>query len=463
VGSRFRGARPDTYPLFSGLLDQYPGAAAAYSLRALTSGWLAGDVVEVRRSSDSTTQDFTASQILNGEMLDFVNNGTTDLYNSARYFNGTSATVVLGSNVAMAGDFSIDLSHLYVSTGSTQDIISDNTSNGRFGYSYGSSEYFLVTTAGVVFFTGSMPNENEVNVISINRIGTSVTLTLNGSDYAGTLGGTLNINRVSSYTGINYSKGFTYAINLNNQAAYTGLGTSVTAWEDTIGSNDGTEVNGAAYTGQPFGGFVSTWYDQSGNANDATQATTTDQPKIVDAGSLVGGLDFDGVDDWLDTSSIAASFSGTDKPLSAFSVAQSSSITGFQSIFSLAKGDSTTPLRYFGKQDASSLGYYAERDDLSILATSSGGDVSSKSLLTFISDGNSRTLFDDGTSVANDSINLGNITLTKSGIGAINRDPLSVSGFWDGMIEEVIVYNSDQSANRTGIETNIKAAYPALP
>jgi len=34
-------------------------------------------------------------------------------------------------------------------------------------------------------------------------------------------------------------------------------------------------------------GFVETWYDQSGNGNDATQSSATSQPKIVDSGSLV--------------------------------------------------------------------------------------------------------------------------------------------------------------------------------
>jgi len=61
--------------LFRGLLDQYGGASAAYSLRALSSGWLAGDVVEVRRSSDGTLQDFTASQITNGDLLTFCGVG----------------------------------------------------------------------------------------------------------------------------------------------------------------------------------------------------------------------------------------------------------------------------------------------------------------------------------------------------------------------------------------------------
>ena len=57
------------------LLNKYPGAAAAYSLRCLKS-WDDGKrVVEVRRSSDSTTQDFTASQITNGELVAFCGAG----------------------------------------------------------------------------------------------------------------------------------------------------------------------------------------------------------------------------------------------------------------------------------------------------------------------------------------------------------------------------------------------------
>jgi hypothetical protein len=42
---------------FSFLLDQYPGAAAAYSLRKLRSAY-AGNCIQVRRSSDNAIQDF---------------------------------------------------------------------------------------------------------------------------------------------------------------------------------------------------------------------------------------------------------------------------------------------------------------------------------------------------------------------------------------------------------------------
>ena len=43
-------------PSFTGLLDEYGGAAAAYSLRRLSSTY-ESNLIEVRRSSDNTTQD----------------------------------------------------------------------------------------------------------------------------------------------------------------------------------------------------------------------------------------------------------------------------------------------------------------------------------------------------------------------------------------------------------------------
>jgi len=65
-------------------------------------------------------------------------------------------------------------------------------------------------------------------------------------------------------------------------------------------------------------GFVETWYDQSGNGNDATQATIASQPKIVNSGALVtGGLDFDGTSSCMATQSI--DLTGTDN-LAIFSV-----------------------------------------------------------------------------------------------------------------------------------------------
>jgi hypothetical protein len=56
------------------LLDLYPGAAAAYSLRNLSTAYT-GPVVRVRRSSDNTEQDFTASQVTDGTLTTFCGAG----------------------------------------------------------------------------------------------------------------------------------------------------------------------------------------------------------------------------------------------------------------------------------------------------------------------------------------------------------------------------------------------------
>jgi hypothetical protein len=55
------------------LLDAYSGAAAAYSLRQLQSGLY--PVVRVRRSSDNTESDFTATQITDGTLTTFCGAG----------------------------------------------------------------------------------------------------------------------------------------------------------------------------------------------------------------------------------------------------------------------------------------------------------------------------------------------------------------------------------------------------
>jgi hypothetical protein len=57
-----------------GLLDAYPGAAAAYSLRNL-SILQNPYVVRVRRSSDNTESDFTATQVSDGTLTTFCGAG----------------------------------------------------------------------------------------------------------------------------------------------------------------------------------------------------------------------------------------------------------------------------------------------------------------------------------------------------------------------------------------------------
>jgi hypothetical protein len=57
-----------------------------------------------------------------------------------------------------------------------------------------------------------------------------------------------------------------------------------TAIEANIGETYG--ITGIPAYDNTVDGFVETWYDQSGNGNDATQSVAGSQPKIVDAGVL---------------------------------------------------------------------------------------------------------------------------------------------------------------------------------
>jgi hypothetical protein len=104
-------------------------------------------------------------------------------------------------------------------------------------------------------------------------------------------------------------------------AAYSGSAIKVRRSSDNTEQNIGFTALGnldeSALTTFCSGtdGFVTTWYDQSGNAKNATQTTAANQPKIVSAGVIltqtgIGSskpiLRFDGVNDSFNFSTITA-------------------------------------------------------------------------------------------------------------------------------------------------------------
>lgn len=105
-------------------------------------------------------------------------------------------------------------------------------------------------------------------------------------------------------SGIGFKVGPKYLLDLYPTAAmafslrrlrqgYTGNCIKVRRSSDNTTSNIGFTANGeldesalTTFVGSN-NGFVATWYDQSGNGRDATQATNAYQPKIVDSGTVV--------------------------------------------------------------------------------------------------------------------------------------------------------------------------------
>jgi hypothetical protein len=89
------------------LLDEYPNAAAAYSLRALSTASVGSAVVRVRRSSDNAEQDFTATEITDGTLTTFTgdNDGfvTTWYDQSGNGVDGVQATANVQPRIVSNG------------------------------------------------------------------------------------------------------------------------------------------------------------------------------------------------------------------------------------------------------------------------------------------------------------------------------------------------------------------------
>lgn len=125
------------------LLDQYAGAAAAYSLRELSDAWAGQPVVKVYRASDGATQDMNASEITNGTLATFL--GTSDGFVNTWYDqsgNGFDATAV---------GTATNKPKIY--TGATQTI---TTVNGKPALSFNKTLFGSLTNPGNIPYSGGV-------------------------------------------------------------------------------------------------------------------------------------------------------------------------------------------------------------------------------------------------------------------------------------------------------------------
>jgi hypothetical protein len=212
-------------------------------------------------------------------------------------------------------------------------------------------------------------------------------------------------------------------------------------------------------------GFVTTWYDQSGNARNATQTTATWQPRIINAGTIERQgsrptIFFDGSDDLLSGDGAASVASGEDKPFSILAVSSNSSTSGDKSIYTFANNTDDNPqilvlahrntqYRVFIRQTSSATP--------AINSFFSTINTNVQYLLFNISSGLSYTYYRNGISLISENYNTGDISLNTATIGA--RALNGISNFYSGNIQEVIYWPNDQSSNRTGIETNINSYF----
>jgi len=203
-------------------------------------------------------------------------------------------------------------------------------------------------------------------------------------------------------------------------------------------------------------GYVKTWYDQSGNANDATQTTTANQPKIYDSSTGVvtengkPAMQFDGSDDYF----LGAAKTTMDNT-AIFSVIKSDSNTQ-DSVFiqnSFAAGNFIT-LGLGGVGSNSKIGSRLYIGGTLITQVGDSTFTSTnQTLVSYLADNATAQMFIDGTEetdVVGSRNNLNQTTIGARGDGLNN---------FLGKMQEAIFYDSDETSNRTGIEDNINDYY----
>ena len=186
-------------------------------------------------------------------------------------------------------------------------------------------------------------------------------------------------------------------------------------------------------------GFVTTWYDQSGNGNDAVNATASQQPKIVSSGSTIlengkAVIEFANDANFLQNTT----FSGG----SVYSVFATNKFIDNFYMYALSVADARNGFRNNG-----STSFLRGTTDISYAQT-----LPTSQMLFSIFQDSTSAIYNNGTlkvSGSNGSDNMQYITLSS-------RDQ-SVSG--GNKMQEFILYDSNQSSNRTGIETNINSYY----
>jgi hypothetical protein len=203
--------------------------------------------------------------------------------------------------------------------------------------------------------------------------------------------------------------------------------------------------------------FVRTWYDQSGNAYDATQTTTSAQPQIVSSGVISNknskpAIDFSGGNWELDANAAASEFAGTDVNFESFSVLSGDGSSN-KSFFSLAAASGSTTSLQLRTNGIDFLRVFIRDDANANNNKTTTTQITNQSLVSVLGTPSDYNIYVDGTADAGNpnTVSLGLCSFAKATIG---NDARAVSTYWEGTIQELVFYNTDQSSNRTGLETN---------
>jgi hypothetical protein len=222
---------------------------------------------------------------------------------------------------------------------------------------------------------------------------------------------------------------------------------------DSNGDLDTTALLSFVGTGVLDNGFITTWYDQSGNANNSTQSTALNQAQIVLAGALI--LD-------ADTSKITSTWTADRYALTT----GISSNTKYLSVSMFRRGATTNDiLTHLGNSTSTApntlwwLGAgtsYSIRSYMPTLLSFQNISTTGRCIITSLKDAaNLKVGYRNG-------VQLTTTATEAPTAGTLNTfGQVSTTNFTSGQYQEYIYWDSEQSANRIGIETDINTYWDA--
>jgi len=401
---------------FDGMLDQYGDAAAAYSLRKLRNGYT-GDAIRVRRSSDNTERDmgFYDNELDTVALLNWVN---ADYVRYQSDFRASSPYTQYSANVT-------------TSVGESIDGVDDAMKVTLTG---GNTNHDICPILNATSFLGQQVTfEFDYYIPSSNAL---VDNLFNQNTFSSVTSSTSNLDVLDAWTSV--------VIEGVTKFAPENIDTFIRARANTSQTFDADGdvfyLKNIRITQLTADGCVHTWYDQSANANHAVQGTDSEQPKIVDAGSVLlfnskPCIIPDGVDDNLLFTNIT-------------STSHYISIVGGDTTKGRCLSSSTSYLNFIEsgtnnryRIDGTIYNLSARILDVQNLITWTRVTTNSNFYQNSVLNTNS-------TVIAN-ALDLGQLFKNTGDSGTSS----------DGKFQEVIIYDSDKSSNRTGIETNINTYY----
>ena len=208
--------------------------------------------------------------------------------------------------------------------------------------------------------------------------------------------------------------------------------------------------------------YVTKWYDQSGGARDAAQTTAANQPRIVNAGTIetengktAVNFGTNSNNWWLDlpTGALAAS-----NLCSYFQVARVNTFASSNAGVFGPSADNSKGLEVLQHDVISTPSYLRLNNNAKNSTTNYLWTNNAQGMFTFITNASSTAAWNNASSVTLSSTSAMG-TLNFTGVYALGRYAGGSSNVMSGEWQELVIYQSDETSNRTGIQGNINTYY----